>query len=98
MNNYLKLEQKVIESIIAKGHQTPYQTRRNSLKVLSLLTGIACATMIPTYIILKLEMGQVSVENIELKSFPFFIILLMVTFTSRKRIQAINQLENEQSL
>ena len=97
MNNYLKLEQKVIESMIAKGHQTPYQTRRNSLRILSILTSIACASMIPTYGFFKFEMDQGSVENIEMWSFPFFIMLMMVTFTSRKRIQAINQLEKEQN-
>ena len=98
MNNYQKLEQKAIESMIAKGHQTPYQTRRNSLRVLSLLTGLACVTMILTYGFFKLEMGQGSAENIEMWSFPFFIILLMVTYTSRKRIQAINQLEKNKTL
>ena len=83
--------------MIDKGHQTPYQTRRNSLRVQSLLTGIACASMILTYGFFKFEMSQGSVDNIEMWSVPFFIVLLMVTFTSRKRIQAINQLEKEQN-
>ena len=95
MNNYLKLEQKAIESMIAKGHQTPYQTRRNSLGILSLLTGFACVAMVLTYGLFKLEMSPISMENMDMWSFPFFIILLVVTYTSRKRIQAINQLEKE---
>ena len=97
MNNYLKLERKVIESMIAKGRQKPYQTRRKSLQVLSLLTGLASATTILTYILFKFEMVQGRVENIEVWSFPFFIMLLLVTFTSQKRIQAINQLEKERN-
>ena len=97
MNSYRELEQKAIESMLAKGHPTPFKTRRNSLRLLSLLTGFACAAMLATYGIFTFETGQGRVQNIEMWSFPFFIILAVVTFTSRKRIQAINQLEKEQS-
>ena len=95
MDNYLKLEQKVIESMKAKGHQTPYQARRSSLRIQSLLTGIACIVMLSTYGFLKFESNQ---QNPEMWSFPLFILLFFVTFTSRKRMQAVSHLEREQQV
>lgn len=95
MDNYLKLEQKVIESMKAKGHQTPYQTRRSSLRIQSLLTGLASIVMLLTYGFLKFGSNQ---QSPEMWSLPFFILLLGVTFTSRKRMQAVNQLKKEQSV
>lgn len=95
MKNYIKLEQKVIETLKAKGDPSPYQTRYSSLKVQSSFTGLACIIMLLTYGFLKIGSGQ---ENLEMWTFPMFILLQMVTFTSRKRMQAINHLEREQQV
>ena len=79
----------------AKGYQTPYQERQRSLKIQSLLTGLASIVMLSTYGFLKFGSNQ---QSPEMWSLPFFILLLGVTYTSRKRMHAVNQLEKEQSV